>query len=252
MATSVCALDVKTAVKARLDTSVAFTSACISHPLIAADKTVRHYDVSMEVKRFWRQRQMADSNGVGYLRTLVNVYPDGPGSTPVQAYLYYPDNGFDPYSFTATQRVLVRNHDGDDQDDITITNTDDGSSVGKQCQVQKVNQALNIPRFIIKALGWNAGDAFDVTWNNGAIIKQSDSGKQKIDKEGRIRLYGSQVSQLGSNTPTALLVEPDGDDRYILISALAQTPAPADGSTSDTDDATDKADVGRGISVWDD
>jgi len=248
---SVKEADVKSAVRAKLDASEAFTSACISHPLIAADKNVRHYDVSQEVKRLWRHNQMEDADGVGYLRTLVNVYPDGPGSTPAQAYLYYPDNGYDPHSFASTSRVLIRNHGGDDQDGVTITNTDDGSSVSKQCQVQKIEQTLNVPRFIIKKLGWSAGDGFDVTWNNGAVIKQNSAGKQKIDKEGRIRLHGAQIAQLGTNTPTALLVEPDTGDNYIQISALAQVPA-APASTDDSADDTADAGVGRGISVWDD
>lgn len=244
---SVSEAAVKSTVKAKLDASEAFTSACVSHPLIAADKNVRHFDVSQEVKRLWRHNQMTDPDGAGYLRTLISVYPDGPGSTPAQAYLYYPDNGFDPHTFTATSRVLIRNQ-GDDQDGVIVSNTDDGSSVSKQCQIQQMEQTLNVPRFIIKALGWNAGDAFDVTWNNGAIIRQSDAGKQKIDKEGRIRLHGTQVAQLGTNTPTALLVEPDSGDKYIQISALAQVAAPV--TPDDTDDADAK--VGRGISVWDD
>jgi len=89
--------------------------------------------------------------------------------------------------------------------------------------------------------------------NNGIEIRRvSDGGKisQKVDEEGRVRLHGTTVSQLGVNNPTAMLVEPDGETPYIFVSAMAQTPAP--GSPDSTDDADNKVTVGRGVSVWDD
>jgi hypothetical protein len=253
-----CEANVKNAIKAKLDASEAFTSACISHPLIEADTDVRHYDVSQEVKQLWRQRQMVDPSGVGYLRTLITVYPDGPTGSPAQAYLYYPDNGFDPNSFTATSRILIRS-DGDSQDDdaITVTQTADGSGVSKQCQIQKVERTLNIPKFIVSKLGWDTGFGITVSaGSSGVEIKPAASGttpSQKVDKEGRIRLHGKIVGQIGTNNPTAMLVEPSSGEKYILVSAMTATPAPQSQDADATDGGDGQtADVGRGISVWDD
>ena len=247
---------VKDAVKTRLDAGEAFTSACISHPLIESDESIRHYDVSEEIRALWRQRQMTGPNDVGYLRTLVTVYPDGPGSFPAQAYLYYPDNGYDPHSFTATSRVLIRS-DADPQDDdaIIVTQTSDGSSVSKQCQVQTVEKTLNVPKFIITKLGWAAGAGIvtAAVASGGVEIKRTtapDAG-QKVDKEGRIRLHGWILSQIGTDNPTALLVEPTSGENYILISAMTAVPAPADGSTPAADGAPAVM-TPSGISVWDD
>ncbi|MHA2279595.1 MAG: hypothetical protein ACXAC5_01705 [Promethearchaeota archaeon] len=250
--------DVKDAVKARLNDSVAFTSACISHPLIDKDPAIRHYDVSQEVKQLWRQRQMTDPDGVGYLRTLITVYPDGPSGAPSQAYLYYPDNGFDPNSFTATSRILTRDGDSQEDDAITVTQTANGSGVSKQCQVQKIERTLNIPRFIIAQLGWNSGQPIHVAVVSGNIeikpIKPASSVQpsQTVDQERRIRLHGKILDQLGTNNPTAMLVEPTTGDKFIQLSSLTATPAPSVAVSADgTDDAEDKAGVGRGISVWD-
>jgi len=66
-----------------------FTSACISHPLIKGDASIRHMDVSAEIRQSWRKGEMIGSDGTPYTRTTIDVFPEGPGSVS-QAWLYHP------------------------------------------------------------------------------------------------------------------------------------------------------------------
>ncbi len=249
-----CTVDsqvVETEVSERLDAKEAFTTACISHPIIAKDKDVRHYDVSQAVKAMWQQG-MESNDGVRYLRTLIAVYPNGPGSSPQQAFLYYPDDGsYNPADFRASSRVLIRNHDDDNDSAITVTNTADGSAVTKQCQVQQKNRALNVPKILTDQLGWGVGAIFSVNpVPNGLEIKSSTTSSQKVDKEGRIRLYGPVLDNLGTTNPTAMVVVPTKGDSYILISQLKlATPPTTPAPPVDTDD-TDASTQAAAGSVW--
>lgn len=242
-------------VQERLDAGEPFTSACISHPVISTDHKVRHRDVSSAIREMWRHGEMIGEDGP-YCRTSITVWPGGPGSVPQTAWLYHPDQ-FDPSSFKPTSRVLVRNVQDEDDDDpaVIISNTADGSTVQKQCQVQKVETTLNIPRTLIRKIGWIVGDslAVDVTGSTVVVKKIADSSaKRKVDQEGRIRLHGAAVAALQTTSPVALLVTPNGADDYIQVSALTTPRAIATISAPDTD-STAPADVGakKGVSVWD-
>jgi len=247
---------VESAVQAKLDAGEAFTSACISHPIIKNNTTVRHREVNGIIRDMWASGQMiGDDDGMqsDYNRTLIDVYPGGPGSSPVKAFCYHPDS-YDPFSFQGGKRVLVRNAsslsadpvtipdmsglDDDDSDNdndgaaLVLTNLASGAAVTKQCEIQSKSNTLNVPRFIIKAAGWSEGDAVLVDADSSAktvtIKKASTAGAsgqaQVVDKEGRIRLHGARVAAL-CGTPDvqhgatfkALLVSPDGNDKYIQI-----------------------------------
>ncbi len=213
-----------------------FTSACISHPIIEQNSEVRHRQVSEIVKDLWASDGFVgddDGMAVDYLRTLIDVYPDGPG-TKTKAYIYYPDNGYDPHSFTSNDRILTRNTssnvpnfdmDADIDDGTTVINLANGSVVSKQCSVQNRSDALNVPRFVIGAAGWSPGDKIAIDIDaDGVNIRRDDDGQQEVDKEGRVRLYGKSVAAL-SGTPTinrgtmfqALLVTPNVGDKYIQL-----------------------------------
>jgi len=234
-----------------------FTSACVSHPIIKGDANVRHTDVSSAIRGMWRGGQMIGGDGSSYVRTSITVWPTGPGTVPATAWLYHPDS-FDPDGFKPRSRVLIRNSDGDDDTDsgdpgVTLTNTADGSTIQKQCQVQQIETTLNVPRQIIQKIGWKAGDGLtvDVTGSTVVIKKSADaSSKRKVDKEGRIRLHGAAVEALKTTSPVVLLVNPNGADKYIQISALT---APITMTTipAVTDGANSHAPVGKGLSVWD-
>lgn len=232
---------VEEAIQAKLDTGECFTSACISHPIIKEDGSVRHREVNDVIKDMWASGGfVGDDCGVqtDYLRTLINVYPNGPGTSPVKAFCYHLDNGSDPYQFATVSRVLIRNDapkvdptartfdmDCDDDEDDTklLVNTADGGTVTKQCSVQTKDNRLNIPRFIIKAAGWKDGDDFDtevvgdtVNLRLGADIHTLNY--QCVDAEGRIRLGGSNIAAFDGATCTAALVDDGNGGKYIQVS----------------------------------
>ena len=214
------------------------------------------------IRDLWAQGGLQGGDGDGmqidYLRTLIDVYPDGPGSAAVQANLYHPDNGYDPYTFNSTTRVLVRNPvsspdatssapfdmDGDVDDDsdsdadgdvnslsVIVHNTASGDPVTKQTTVQAKHDTINIPRYVIKAAGFESGDKVLVDSQPIAqtvTIRKADAASsghmQAVDKEGRVRLHGARVVTLcGTLTPThgssfkALLVVPNSGDKYIQV-----------------------------------
>ncbi len=244
-------------VQERLDAGEPFTSACVSHPIIAADHKVRHRDVSTAIREMFRHGEMIGKDGP-YCRTSISVWPGGPGSVPQNAWLYHSDQT-DPNSFKPTSRVLVRNvqdSDGDDDPVVNVTNTADGSTVQKQCQVQTVETTLNIPRTLIEKIGWKAGDRItvDVTGSTIVVKKSSDADarpdgqRRKVDAEGRIRLHGAAVTALKTTSPIALLVTPTGADDYIQVSALT-TPSATTTTPAPDADAT-ATDAKKGVSVW--
>lgn len=252
-------MDVKTktqeTVQGMLDKNEPFTSACVSHPIIKEDADVRHYDVSQAIRGMWRGGQMIGEDGSLYVRTSVTVWPDGPGTVPANAWLYHPDS-YDADSFKPRSRVLIRSGSADDGDDavVSLVNTADGSTIHRQCQVQKVDTTLNIPRSMITKIGWTPGDGISVEASGSTVvIKRADvaTAKRKVDKEGRIRLHGSAVEVLKTTSPIALLVNPNGADDYIQVSALTIPAATITAPAADSDDAASTQPSGRGLSVWD-
>lgn len=246
--------ETRQSVQELLNANEPFTSACISHPIIKDDPDVRHFDVSQEIRRMWRHGELIGGDGGSYVRTNITVWPDGPGSMPANAWLYHPD-GYDVDAFKPRSRVLIRSGSVDDGDDavVSLTNTADGSTVQRQCQVQKVETTLNIPRTIIKKIGWQADDPIEVEVTGSTVVvkKSASATKRQVDKEGRIRLHGKDVEALQTTSPIALLVTPTGAEPYIQISALT-APAATTTSAAPTDNAdADDQPVKRGVSVWD-
>lgn len=221
-----------------------FTSACISHPLIKMDASIRHHDVSQTIKEMWRNGEMVGPDGSMLVRSNISVWPNGPGRS-VNAWLYHTDD-YDVASFKPRSRVLVR---GDIVDPPTsIANVADGSPVKKQCQVQTKNKTLNVPRSIIKEIGWLATDGIRVNIDGSTVtlIRCAMNSDQSIDKEGRIRLHGKAVDALDTSPLTALLVEPTKGDKYtkyIQISGLSAAQATVDDAAA--------YDVATSSSVWD-
>ena len=137
-----------------------------------------------------------------------------------------------------------------------MANTANGSVVSRSCSVQTKEKTLNVPRFLIKAIGWNVGDSISVTVN-GTVIKVSreSDGKQKVDQEGRIRIHGETTDVVKTSTPTAWIAEPSTGEKYIEISATITSKsdtgdndiAPVD----DSDTADSKPAVAGAASVWD-
>lgn len=225
---------VESAVQSKLAAGDAFTSACISHPIIKNNPDVRHREVNDIIRDMWASGQMVgDDDGMqaDYNRSLIDVYPGGPGSAPVKAFCYHPDS-FDPLTFKGSTRVLVRNPGSvpsvtsgpvtvpdmtnlddvdDDSDDDTdndsagliLSNLSSGDAVTKQCDIQSKSNTLNIPRFVIEAAGFQQGESVLVTADATArtvTIRKSAPGTggqvQVVDKEGRIRLHGARVAAL--------------------------------------------------------
>ncbi len=208
---------VQKAVQVKLDASEPFTNACISHPLIVADvRLAYHWDVKLIIAAMWRERMLGT-----YLRTPVTVYPHGASGETARANLFYPDDGYDPYTFSAVNRILIRVDQSDNDtivDGTTITNTLAGSVVTKQCSIQDVESTLNVPRFLIKAAGWKSNDHVGVDISGGLVtIKKTNSGKQVIDKKGSFRLHGTTATMLKDKSPIAVLVTPDAGEKYLQI-----------------------------------
>lgn len=244
---------VASAVQEKLDANEPFTSACISHPIIKDDSAVRHRDVSGSIREMWRHGEMIGADGP-YCRTNVTVWPDGPGTTPANAWLYHSDS-FDPDGFKPRSRVLIRSGSDDDGDDavVSLTNTADGSTIQKQCQVQNAEATLNVPRTIIKKIGWQAEDnlTVEITGSTVVIKKTADTtAKRKVDQEGRIRLHGAVVDALKTTSPIVLLVEPTGADKYIQISALTTPVTTTTTPAADDSGSVASQPVAKGVSVW--
>jgi len=215
---------VEAAIQTKLDAGEAFTSACISHPLIQDDAGVRHHAVNTLIKEGWVAGGFEGSDDgmqVEYVRTLIDVFPNGPGSSPIRAFCYHPDNGYDPLTFNHNKHVLVRNPTDlvDDWSAATsvLTNTADGGVITRQCQIQTKDSRLNIPRFIVSQTGWAIGDNYDTERVGDAVnIRSTAFGHKCVDAEGRIRLGGTNVVRFDGQC-TASLVDDGNGDKYIQV-----------------------------------
>lgn len=227
------------AIAVLLKSNEPFTSACVSHPQIASDSSVRHVDVSRVVRSMWNDGELAEQNGTPWVRTSIKVHPSGFGNGSVDAWLYHPGS-FDPDGFDHGDRVLVRSDSDDEPATVSL------AGVRSQCHVQNVDTTLNIPTAIIKQLGWKVGDKIAVTVAGAAVlVKKDQSGSRVVDAEGRIRLRGSFVDALKSNAPIVLLITPATGDKYIQVADLDYFAEPSV-NRSITADVADIA----SISVW--
>jgi len=252
--------DVINLVREKLDHSEPFTNACISHPLIKKDSTVRHRDVKKIIDKMWQNQELEDPNLQLYLRTTISVFPEGPGRPTAQAYLYYPSDGYDPHSFSAVSRVLIRGDQSDTND--TKTSVSGGTSTRK-CAVQKAEATLNIPRCLIKEAGWVSGDKIYVMSanSNGMIgLMKSSIGNQVIDKEGRLRLHGSNATMFRGKDPVAMLITSISMVKHIQVVPSSQLQSQlkinddlkVDDNVDDLDDDLDSVSGADTLnSVWD-
>jgi len=230
--------EVEDAVMSKISNREAFTAVDISHPIIKNDQSVRHRQVREVINAMI-------NNGVFdqqiYTSSAITVYPQP--NKPVTARLFHPDDpSFDINSYTATNQELDRGTSGDQQGtktrgfDMTDSDGDDGTGsdgnsiqmisttsagvpVRNQCFVQAMHDTINIPRVVVKAAGFASGDGIKISNSGGNVTVERDaSGKQQVDKEGRIRLHGSSISGFVSNKPyTAVVVEPSQGNKYIQI-----------------------------------
>lgn len=230
--------EVEDAVMNKVNSREAFTAVDISHPIIKNDPSIRHRQVRDAINAMI-------NNGVFdqqiYTSSPITVYPKS--NKPVTARLFHPDDpNFDINSYTATNQELDRGASGDDQGtktrgfDMTDSDGDDGSGfdgnsiqmisttstgapVKKQCFIQALHNTINIPRVVVKAAGFATGEFIKIS-NTGSniTIEKDSSGKQQVDKEGRIRLHGPNINGFNSNVPyTAVVVEPSQGNKYIQI-----------------------------------
>lgn len=211
--------EVQRLVDNKLANNSPFTSACISHQMIEVDPTLRHYDISAVIKGIWQK-------GIsGYDRTMIKVYPDGPSSTPMDAFLYHPV-GYDPNIFPANSRVLKR-QSGIPKAPVTKFAINKNSSTAmKQCKIQTKRNCLNIPCRLVKVMGWNVGQALDFSFNGTLVIKAVYYGSaptsvrsQKVDKEGRIRVHPKWLKKFGGAFSLWIVVDPQL--RGLVVSSLA-------------------------------
>jgi hypothetical protein len=224
--------EVRQAVFAKIDAREPFTNVDISHPIIHKHG-VRHREVRAIIDEIWNSGELQNEE---YTTSTITVYPQP--NKPVAARLFHPDESdFDPNSYTAVNQELIRDQNktqastrgfkmidssGDDgsQDGPTaITSTVSGHKVTAQCQIQPKEGSLNIPRRIIKQAGFTAGDQLDIKQDNGSVKIQKGGNDQKVDSEGRIRLHGSTVADLGKpgEAVTVLLVTSNDGKLYIQV-----------------------------------
>ena len=114
------------AVHVKLDNCEAFTHACISHPIISNYPEVHHSQVRNIVRDLWASGEMVASDGTDYRRATISVYPGGKKRS---AFCYYPDNGYDPETFSETNRILTRSPTSKKEDDIFDDFYEDGRDV---------------------------------------------------------------------------------------------------------------------------
>ena len=189
-------LKVEELVQDKLANGEAFTTADISHPIIKQHNEVRHREVKAIIEDLHARGTMDVED---YTVTTIDVHPDV--SKTVKARLWHPDN-FDPNEYKGGHKVLVRGdvkakpttnaltQTSDDDDD----DTDADGTFTVDVHIQSKNPTVNISTKIIKAAGWQAGDRIQIT-NGGSrlTIERDDNGKQRVDKEGRVRIHGERA-----------------------------------------------------------
>ena len=173
---------VKQMIEKKITAGEAFTSACISHPLIHDDSMIRHREVNDIIKQMWNS-----SDFENYCRTNISVWPDG---VEQKAFLYHP-LGYDVAIFQDHSRNL---------------NRFSGFSTSAQQVTYKkssLKSTMSVPKHLIKNLGWQPGDKLSVIDYPSEVQIFRDNGlvkpKKRVSKDGRVRLFGSIVEKLGSN-----------------------------------------------------
>lgn len=174
-----------------------------------------------------------------FVRSPITVYPPT-RSTGVGAYLYHPDD-FDCLDYNDLSQEAWKPNSNSSEDGVVskmsfkssnIDMTDDGvtgdthakngAEVTKQCSVQPNRRVLNIPAIMVSSAGWKVGDTVQVDHDNSSnilTVKRSISGAQAVDSEGRVRVYGKNLSQIGkspSDRCDTMLVK-DNDSCYIVV-----------------------------------
>ena len=210
--------DVEAAVQKKMDACEPFTTADISHPLIKSDKTVRHYEVRKIINEMDARGEMEVAD---FDTTIITVYPQVGKTT--MARLWHPV-GYDINKYKGGHKVLIRS-DNYKSSTTPISTPSTGALrlvapskgnilVTQNCSRQSKRQTLNIPRNIIKEAGWKPGDSLDVLVSVSMgitpptkidISPTTGKGKQRVDKEGRVRLHGLNATPIGGLSNVAVV-----------------------------------------------
>ena len=176
-------LQVKQMIEKKISAGEAFTSACISHTLIHDDPMIRHREVNDIIKQMWDS-----SDFDNYCRTSISVWPDG---VEQKAFLYHPV-GYDISTFQDHSRNLNRNSGA------TIPHAPPKKNSSSK-------SSMSVPKHLVVGLGWKPHDGLavlDVFQNKTEIHIFRYNGlkpKKRVGKDGRVRLFGSIISELGSS-----------------------------------------------------
>ena len=207
-------------VENKISAEEAFTTADISHPIIKRHNDVRHREVKTIIENLESRGTMAVAD---YETTNIKVFPKGPGSSGVTARLWHPEN-YDVDDYKGGHKVLVRGQPATTADQGVVAIFDNDSTpalaqksttptnavITKHVTIQHKNCTLNIPAVVVQAAGWNKGDRFIIV-NGGATmtIQLSAIGKQAVDKEGRIRIHGTNAYK-SKSTDVSVIDDPNG------------------------------------------
>lgn len=241
---------VRDAIHEKLAQNEPFTTADISHPIIQEDADVRH----RHVKEIMEQMEAdGDMQIAGFTISMITVYPNGPGTSGMPARLWHPI-GFNPDDYKGNKKVLIRSSlptiaQSQPGNQPALTSATMRPSFGipspvslpaptpvipavakntvasKSVAIQLVQKALNIPTKLVRAAGLHPGDPIEffsiATGASGLIhgIRRAVAkARQKVDKEGRIRLYGKKARSvtLGQSKATVSVVDDNGS-RFIGI-----------------------------------
>ena len=171
-----------------------------------------------------------------FVRSSITVYPPNLAHG-VRAFLYHPDDVdtsnyqsvqqdvWNPPNATvanATKAPTTSCHLDMSDDGATVSpQAKNGSTVTKQCSVQANRKVLNIPAIMVSCAGWNPGDTVQVDCDHSSnilTVKKSITGTQTVDGEGRIRIHGKNLEQIGKSSSDrcdTMLV--NDNDCYIIV-----------------------------------
>jgi hypothetical protein len=207
---------VRNLVNDKITNSEPFTTADISHPLIADDPTIGHYSVRNIIDTM---RQNDEFSELGYEETVITVEPK-PGVFQ-SARLYHPQ-GFDATTYKKTNQQLKRRtlsaqissnvqhmygnlmHSGANALNGNVTDNNQTQVMSTSActnkiriHKQKMRSVLNVSRDLITLANFSRSAKLSVTRKgNSVIIHVDQNGSRTLDSEGRLRLYSQDIAFL--------------------------------------------------------
>lgn len=134
--------------------------------------------------------------------------------------MWEPTGGWDKK--TPSSRPIQMKSSLDDDDDPSDPKVNDPavcSQVGSRCnaistKVQKLRETLSIPQKIVNKC-FNPNDKVLISWNGSKITiskaLNSSLFDQKVDKNGRLRVYGSVLKKLKKSMGDSCIVDVNAD-----------------------------------------